>query len=549
MRAPTADREIELKLLVDPADLKAIAGRLRQSPTAFVRDEAQWLESRYFDTEGQRLAARGVSFRVRRVGRGAGETAPDTHFLQTIKTKGDAQAAHSERGEWEGPIDGWTPRPEVVGGAALERLGVVLPEELRLVVTSEIERHTILVEQPVPGEPPAIIEVAFDQGRLVARSDDDGAPDRVEAVAEIELELKAGPTRGLYLLLGQLRQWGRLQISTVDKAERGFRLAAGTRPAAVRAKKVTLEPEMTTGEALGVILDNCLGQWLRNIPAAADGRDIEGVHQLRIAIRRSRSALSILAAALDPAARRAWNQRLKSVITATGPARQGDVFLTQLLPAITATAPAAASPALAALAARLEAERRTAYDAVRHFLAGREHADLLLDFARWVALEGWQDEAVATVQAVLDRPVVELGRVLLDKRHKRVKKLGKGFAELSDTERHEVRLALKKLRYGIEFLGDLFPKKAAKRYAKAAAALQDELGLLNDQAEALVLLEGVASRAPVKPAAERLRLERGIGFVLGWQAEALSLRRDAATAAWETFIAQRPFWHDEDDDG
>jgi len=549
VRAPTADREIELKLLVDPADLKAIADRLRECPTAFVRHEAQWLESRYFDTEDQRLAARGVSFRVRGVGRGAGETTPDTVYLQTIKTKGDARGAHSERGEWEGPIDDWTPQPEVVDGMALERLGVVLPEELRLVVTSEIERRTILVEQPVPGGPPAIIEVAFDNGRLVARADGHAAPDRVEAVAEIELELKAGPTRGLYLLLGQLRQWGRLQISTVDKAERGFRLAAGTRAGAVRAKKVTLEREMTTGEALGAILDNCLGQWLRNVPAAADGRDVEGVHQLRIAIRRSRSALSIFAAALDPGVRRAWNQRLKSVITATGPARQHDVFLTQLLPTISATAPAEAGPALAALASRLGAERSTAYDDVRRFLAGREHADLLLDFASWVALEGWQDEVDEAALEVLARPVVEPARALLHKRHKRVKKLGKGFAALTDIERHEVRLALKKLRYGVEFLGDLFPKKAAKRYAKAAAALQDELGILNDQAEALVLLDGVASRAPAKPAAERRRLERGVGFVLGWQAEALAVRRDAATAAWETFIAQRPFWQDKDDDG
>lgn len=546
MRAPTADREIELKLLVDPADLIAIADRLRESPTAFSQPEAKWLESRYFDTEDRRLAARGASFRVRRVAASGRIVTPDDSYLQTVKTRSDGGGAHAERGEWEGPIADWTPRPEIVDGMALDCLGVVLPEELQLVVASEIERQLILVEQPVAGEPAAIIEVAFDNGRLVARPNGDAAAERVLPIAEVELELKAGPTRGLYLLLGQLRQWGRLEISTADKAERGFRLAAGTHPIASRARKVTLERMMTTGEALGAILDNCLGQWLRNVPAAADGHDIEGVHQLRIAIRRSRSALSIFAAALDTDERKVWNERLKSVITATGPARQRDVFLSQLMPAITAIAPAEAGPGLETLAAHLSAERSAAYDAVHHFLRSETHTDLQLDWASWVALEGWQQGAGAAARDVLARPAIELARELLRKRHKRVKKLGKNFTELTDSDRHQVRLALKKLRYGVEFLGGLFPGKTAKRYAKAAAALQDELGILNDQAEAMALLEGVAARAPAKPAAERLRLERGIGFVLGWQAQALAQRRDAATAAWATFIAQRPFWHDED---
>jgi inorganic triphosphatase YgiF len=549
VRAPTADREIELKLLVDPADLPIVAEHLRQSPGAFSGPEAKWLESRYYDTTDRRLADRGISLRVRCIDGLDGKGEEPAHFLQTIKAKGHGQGAHVERGEWECPIEDWTPRLDLLTDTdALDRLGLVLPEELELVVASEVERTLVLVEQPVPAAPPAIIEVAFDKGRLVARPQGDAVAELLEPIAEIELELKAGPIRGLYLLLDQLRRWARLEITTTNKAERGFMLAAGSHPTAVKARKVGLEREMSTAEALGVILDNCLGQWLANIGPAADGHDIEGVHQLRIAIRRSRSALSTFATALDPATRKAWNARLKTVITATGPARERDVFASQLLPPLAAAAPDAATPGLAALAARLETERRTAYDDVRRYLASDGHANLLLDWASWVALEGWHERPSAAARDVLARPVVDLARDLLGKRHKRVKKLGKDFARLTDIERHEVRLALKKLRYSVEFLGGLFAGKAARRYAKAAAALQDELGLLNDQAEAVMLLDGVAARAPARPAAERLRLERGIGFVLGWQAESLASRRHAAIAAWEDFIAQRPFWHEADDE-
>ena len=552
MRAPRADREIELKLLVEPADLLVVANRLRQSPTAYSGPEAKWLESRYFDTPDRRLAARGVSLRVRRIGSAATAEGPTGDgigdgYLQTVKAKSNGHGAHTERGEWECPIEDWTPRLERIGDPdALDRLGLVLPEELELVVASEVERTIVLVEQPVPDAPPAIIEVAFDRGRLVARPDNDSSAEVVEPIAEIELELKAGPTRGLYLLLGQLRRWVRLEITTTDKAERGFRLGSGAGPAAVKATALALDGEASVGEALAIILTNCLGQWLRNIAPAKDGRTIEGIHQLRIAVRRSRSALSIFAEALDPAERKAWNERLKTVVTATGPARALDVFSTQLLPALAASAPAETAPALAAVAARAEAERAVANAEARAFLESDAHADLMLDWASFVALEGWQEQASPAAENVLASPVVELARVLLGKRHKRVEKLGRGFARLSDVERHEVRLALKKLRYGVEFLGGLFPGKAAKRYAKAAAALQDELGLLNDQVEARDLLEGLASRAPAEPAGERLQLERGIGFIQGWQAESLVSRRAVATAAWEDFIAQRPFWHDAD---
>ena len=553
MRAPRADREIELKLLVEPADLPVVANRLRQSPTAYSGPEAKWLESRYFDTPDRRLAGRGVSLRVRRIGRVAsagGPTADDLGdaYLQTVKAKGNGHGAHTERGEWECPIEDWIPRLERIGDPdALDRLGLILPEELELVVASELERTIVLVEQPVPDAPPAIIEVAFDRGRLVARPDNDSGQEVVEPIAEIELELKAGPTQGLYLLLGELRRWARLEITTIDKADRGFRLASGAGPAAVRATNPRLDREASVGEALNLILTNCLGQWLRNIAPARDGGTIEGIHQLRIAVRRSRSALAIFAEALEPAERKAWNERLKTVVTATGPARVLDVFSTQLLPGIAAAAPAETAPALAAVAARAEADRTIANAEARVFLESDAHAALVLDWASWVALEGWHDRASPAAVEVSASPVVELARALLAKRHKRVKNLGRDFARLSDVERHEVRLALKKLRYGVEFLGGLFPGKAAKRYAKAAAALQDELGLLNDQAEARLLLEGLASRAPAKPAGERLALERGIGFILGWQAEGLSNGRASATRAWEAFIAQRPFWHDPDD--
>lgn len=536
----SCNREIELKLLVGSQQLDGLRERLEANSNAFSSQASQFLESRYFDTTDRRLRARGVTLRVRRVG---------DRFVQALKTRSKEGGAHSVRGEWECEVASMEPDLQaIVDLTALDRLGKVRQEELAFVFATRVERRLVLVEQPVPGAPPAIIEVAFDRGDIVIGGDDTDEAGKGqghgEPLSEVELELKVGTTRGLYYLLAEMRTWVPVRFAVGDKAEHGYRLANGAAPTATHASHPALDTKMTVGEALDKILHNCLAQWLANIAAASDGRDIEGVHQLRIAVRRCRSALSLFTEAIGRDARRAWNDRLKSVIAATGSARQLDVFLSETMPAVASGRADEDMVALQALTRRAEEDRASAYAPVGAFLDGRIHADLVLDFASWLALGGWHDAASANGRRVLASPVVELARRLLEKRHKRVKKLGRHFARLSDADLHQVRLALKSLRYGVEFLRGLFPGKAAKRYSKAASSLQDVLGQLNDQVETRALLGHLAKGAPERPIGDRLALERGLGFMLSWQAQSLTDQRASAQAAWEEFMGQPLFWHE-----
>jgi hypothetical protein len=70
-----------------------------------------------------------------------------------------------------------------------------------------------------------------------------------------------------------------------------------------------------------------------------------------------------------------------------------------------------------------------------------------------------------------------------------VLKYGKRLEELSVPERHEMRKAMKKMRYGIEFFGSLYPKDAVKPFLKRMKKLQDIFGYLNDVAMAETLPE------------------------------------------------------------
>jgi len=56
------------------------------------------------------------------------------------------------------------------------------------------------------------------------------------------------------------------------------------------------------------------------------------------------------------------------------------------------------------------------------------------------------------------------------------------FGELNTRERHELRIRVKKLRYGSEYFATLFAhsRGAQRRYGRALEELQDTLGRLND---------------------------------------------------------------------
>ena len=67
-----------------------------------------------------------------------------------------------------------------------------------------------------------------------------------------------------------------------------------------------------------------------NYPAAADG-DNAGVHQIRVAIRRLRAALTLFRPLLDPHAETRFSEALRSLGRIFGEARDWDVFCSEML--------------------------------------------------------------------------------------------------------------------------------------------------------------------------------------------------------------------------
>src|SRR6202012_2106088 len=95
-------------------------------------------------------------------------------------------------------------------------------------------------------------------------------------------------------------------------------------------------------DAFAAILRCCLGHLLESMPAAEDGRDPEGVHQLRVSLRRLRSALNLMRSAGSLSRLEALRSEARWLAQNLSPARDWDIFKKGTLPTIARSCPSVA---------------------------------------------------------------------------------------------------------------------------------------------------------------------------------------------------------------
>ena len=511
--------EIELKLSGQPEALRDAFSSAAIRDKATGRGHSKRLENIYYDTEDRRLRARGLAFRVRRDGR---------RYYQTLKSD-DAGGLAAYRGEWQTPLRSSEPDLGLMPEGAAAVLGeLVSRDELRSMFTTRVQRSVRRIKATDRNGGSSLVEAAPDLGTI--ETNGSSLP-----IAELELELVEGSPEALYALALELDALTPLHVETRSKSARGYALASGTPPAWHKAEPLSFATGATVDDAIQVILRNCVEQWCANEAAAADGSDPEGVHQMRVAIRRLRSAFSLFGRLIDQDERAWLGAGAKAIVGRLGPARDWDVFLTELLAPVAAARPN--DPALARLAEAARSARVEAYGEVRAAIEAPTYTRYMLQLRRWIEAHDWR-RATSEQAAWLDRPLVDFAAHVLGKRHRKALKRGQRFRELSAAARHRLRIALKKLRYATEFLQALYPEKGTKPYLAALKELQDDLGHLNDVAVAEQLIGKVVARA----GADAADLRAGGGLVLGWHARGVADLEPMTVRAWKAFARKEPFW-------
>jgi CHAD domain-containing protein len=292
---------------------------------------------------------------------------------------------------------------------------------------------------------------------------------------------------------------------------------------------------MSVEAALERIGRRCVTHLLRNEQPALAGEP-EGVHQMRVAIRRLRSALLALKRPLQEKHCRWASEELRWIADALAPVRNLDIFATSLLPPVTRALPARTD--FERLVDATERRRRAAlYDAKQAILS-KKYTESVLQLLRWFVARGWRDQQISEHAVVLLAPIVDVASDLIQQHHRKVCKRSKRFEELTATQRHKLRIALKHLHYIVEFLGSLFDEVSVRTFVKCLKSLQDDLGYANDIRVAHDLVDqiGDATNQDVRA------INRAGGIGLGWHERVLADRNSKIRRRVRRFRRLDPFW-------
>lgn len=507
-------REIELKLAASPAALETLRGADLIARHARNQGVTRRLDAVYYDTPDRLLDRNGMALRVRRSGK---------RHVQTLKRSGSGDPL--ARDEWEVALpDGALDLTLLPLAEIGEPLASLSAGQLAPVFATRIRRRVRRVDYAG-----ALIEIAFDDGTIEAG--ENSLP-----VAEVELELKEGEAATLYEFGLAMLDVAPLQVATQSKSARGYGLAFSRLPRAVKAKPVEIAEHDNADAAIAAILGNTYRQLLGNLAPVATRSGPEAVHQMRVSLRRLRSALSVLkrevaSPAFAPISREA--QRLGHVL---GPARNWDVFVTQTVPDIEAEGLDDAG--LSALREAAEPFQAASYAAIAERLANPQTSRFLLSFGALIERRGWRSGLPSEAMAVLAEPAGDFAGRVLARTHRQALKRGRGFGSLQPEARHQLRLALKKLRYTAEFFLPLHDGAAARRYLGRLSRLQEALGLANDAATTQHLLADL--RGGEAPGPE---LHFAAGAIHGWQSRHTIEAGRKLKRRWRRFDAASPFWN------
>jgi len=326
-----------------------------------------------------------------------------------------------------------------------------------------------------------------------------------------------------------------VRIGTLSKSGQGYALAVNAVPQVTKAEGSIISAEHCVDDAIAMLMSSGQRHLLANQAIVEDGRNPEGVHQTRVALRRLRTACWLLRKEVPSPAFQAFGAEAKWLMQALGPARDWDVFATSTLARLQTGC--ASDVDFEALRRAAEPHRAASYVALREAFLDPRYTRFQLSLCRWIERRHWRTEVSSETLATLTEPASTLAVRVLARLHRKALKEGAHFGRLAPEARHDLRITLKKLRYAAEFFLPIFAGHApAKRYVARLAKLQDALGHANDSTATRSLLD-MAGRAESTP-----DLHRASGALIGWLARDQLVVAKSLRKLWREFKATPGFW-------
>jgi inorganic triphosphatase YgiF len=540
--------EQELKLNV-PVDAQA---RVEQAVKRAKFSEIQ-LRALYFDTPSRALARARISLRLRLEGNQWVQTLkmPGEHSLSRIEINQDRPDATLDLAIYAG-----TPTEDVLSG---------LTEALQVCYETDVQRLLRNIRTRS-----GVVELAFDRGWLRAGT-------LQLPISEVEFELKRGKLEAVFEIGRTWQQRFGLILDFRSKAERGDRLAQLAQTLTTleaqdtsdtasieqqtqdRAQQVadfwkprsaasidlaTVIKERDAAQVLAAVTSECLEHIVRNTAVLCEvdtagvcrAATPEHVHQLRVGIRRLRSAWSFFDG-LTELPSPEHRQKIKSYFSQLGGTRDEDVLKESILPLL---AVAGLPPLVLPTSPHQDSSAQN--------VASTDFQSWLLDTLGQCTIPAITTDALigpaaATIhasstdfefpRAIRYERLPALKPLLikkLKKWHQQIVRNGLVFQTLDIEQQHALRKKSKRLRYALQFCESLFPESNLSIYRKPLANVQDILGEMNDLYVAQPLFESLKSDQPQA------------WFACGWIQARLGTLTKEASEAFKKFAETSPPW-------
>lgn len=296
--------------------------------------------------------------------------------------------------------------------------------------------------------------------------------------------------------------------------------AAGKRPGAYSSKlNYRLDPDKRADATTKEIMLGLLDTLEANVEGTRQNLDSEFLHDLRVACRRTRSALTQIKGVFPDDIVTEYKERFAWLQQVTGPVRDLDVYLLDF-DDYRDSLPEVMRGDLAPLKAYLLSHYDTEQTRLAEALASERFLALLRDWRAFL-------EAPVPERSVLTNAMAPSKRVAdtrIWKMWRRVRKEGRAIGPDSPAaELHELRKSCKKLRYLMEFFASLYPKHGVRDLIKQIKVLLDNLGRFQDFAVQAEHLRDLAHRMNDDGSAEidtLLAMGVLVGDLLGHQQQA-----------------------------
>jgi triphosphatase len=428
----------------------------------------------YLDTDDWRFHRAGYALRIRRLGRRREAEAT----LKGLETPSPGEPGLRNRREVSERLA--DQEPSALAGAegpVGERVRAVAGRK-PLLPLFEVRTRRRVFSLEADGLPPA--ELALDETTI--RSPNGGAPARLRRV-EVEVPEASLPTFGPFV--DRLRVGCALQPASLSKYEAGLLSVDLRPPEAERFGATAIDAEMTIGAVALAVVRRHFSAMLAREPGTRLGDDIEELHDMRVASRRLRAALSLFAEVLPETVLRGRDE-LGWIGQTLGAVRDLDVQIEQLDEWLTAV-PEADRDALAALGALLAEQHAAARTAMLEALDSRRYEAFVGRFGRTLRARHTARSGPSS------RPALAVAPDLLESRFRAVRKAGRRIRlDSPATDYHRLRIRCKRFRYALEFLADLYPGET-RTLVRRLVVLQDILGLHQDGDVAIARLRGLAA--------------------------------------------------------